>query len=372
MPSENEERFYYPALDGLRFIAFLLVFIHNAQPILSNSFLNKLSEYGWIGVDLFFCLSAFLLTKLLLLEHKQNGKINIRNFYIRRALRIGPLYFLYVAIAMIFLAPLQGKNLNIPLHVAGLGTFTFNFVYFALLPSPILAVIHLWAISFEAQFYVVIPWFARFVAEISRKSKWLVLLLVFAAGISARALFIYFQFKHPAVYFLPFTHFDSILGGAAIGMGLLDGTLRKIPGWATFVFAATGFTLVFLLPNNDVTSWGLMLTYLLTGVAAVLLIAAVAIGDSKYLKAVLGSKILAYLGKVSYGLYIFHPGALALAYRIVTASGETNRQSNGNDFRALLLGLLLAIVFSTASFQMIEKPFLKRKRFFSQVLSGSG
>ena len=56
---EASQRFYYPELDGLRFVAFLLVFIHNANPILKGTFLEKFSEYSWFGVDLFFCLSGF-------------------------------------------------------------------------------------------------------------------------------------------------------------------------------------------------------------------------------------------------------------------------------------------------------------------------
>lgn len=73
MQPEIKPRFYLPELDGLRFIAFMFVFIHNANPILKGTFLEKFSEYSWFGVDLFFCLSGFLITKLLVLEYEQNG-----------------------------------------------------------------------------------------------------------------------------------------------------------------------------------------------------------------------------------------------------------------------------------------------------------
>src|SRR5262245_16629502 len=76
MRSENNSRFYYPELDGLRFIAFLLVFIHNAPSVSSSKTWTLLHDYGWIGVDLFFCLSGFLITRLLVTEYQHNGTIH--------------------------------------------------------------------------------------------------------------------------------------------------------------------------------------------------------------------------------------------------------------------------------------------------------
>ncbi|HNQ93994.1 MAG TPA: acyltransferase [Anaerolineales bacterium] len=136
MSLETKPRFYLPELDGLRFIAFLLVFIHNANPILKRTFLERFSEYSWFGVDLFFCLSGFLITKLLVMEHRQTGKINFRNFYIRRILKIWPLYFFYLILGSIIIAPVDGRNINLPWHIVSLSTFTFNFAYLALLPLP--------------------------------------------------------------------------------------------------------------------------------------------------------------------------------------------------------------------------------------------
>src|SRR5437868_2879263 len=97
-PSEN--RFYYPSLDGLRFFAFLLVFLHHSlldwtspNPLI-NFFLIAIEKNGWLGVDLFFVLSGFLITTLLLKERSDNGNYSLKNFWIRRALRIWPLYYL--------------------------------------------------------------------------------------------------------------------------------------------------------------------------------------------------------------------------------------------------------------------------------------
>lgn len=79
---------YFPELDSLRFLAFLAVFIHHAPFAGFIEGWETLHRYGWIGVDVFLCLSAFLFAKLLFAEHTQKGGINVRYFYLRRLLRI--------------------------------------------------------------------------------------------------------------------------------------------------------------------------------------------------------------------------------------------------------------------------------------------
>ena len=105
-------RFYVPQLDGLRFIAFLLVFAHHGQRLsnllssgsIGRSVLDFLERRGWFGVDLFLVLSAFLITSLLLIEYDRHRNISLRGFYMRRILRIWPLYYLMTMVGF-FLLP---------------------------------------------------------------------------------------------------------------------------------------------------------------------------------------------------------------------------------------------------------------------------
>jgi peptidoglycan/LPS O-acetylase OafA/YrhL len=355
-------RFYLPELDGLRFIAFLLVFIHNANPILQGTFLETFSEYSWFGVDLFFCLSGFLITKLLVTEYEQTGKINIRNFYIRRALRIVPLYFFYVVIGAIIIAPVEGRNVNLGWHIATLGTFTFNFAYLALLPSPILIFIHLWSISYEMQFYAVAPWFIRRMnkASSSTKIKWL--LALFTLGLLIRGLFIALEFHPAAVYFLPVAHFDSLIGGIVLGLRVLDYDTKKIKPLFLWIAGIASGLFVFILPNNDATTWGLMLTYLLIGVSATLVVYLVSTQEYSLVHLWLGNPVLVYLGKISYGLYIYHFGAFTLAVIIADTNQLTYPQ---NLIPVLNIAFVITLMGSIFSYHIIERPTLALKNRFS-------
>src|SRR5690606_2476800 len=95
-----------PELDGLRFIAFLLVFLHHlpfpSEWLARSPLLSRIHAFGWIGVDIFLVLSAYLLTRLAIEERRHTGRFDVVRFYMRRALRIWPLYFLGLAIGFFF------------------------------------------------------------------------------------------------------------------------------------------------------------------------------------------------------------------------------------------------------------------------------
>jgi peptidoglycan/LPS O-acetylase OafA/YrhL len=367
--SPKRTGFYSPELDGLRFLAFLLVFIHNASPIFPASFLKTFAEYGWMGVDLFFCLSAFLITKLLVMEYRRDGRINIQNFYFRRILRIWPLYFFYVALASSLVILGHGDGAGLLKHIAGLATFTFNLVYFALLPSPLLIFIHLWSISYEEQFYAIIPWLLRKLLTLTERHKRAFFIVVFLLGSSTRALFIYFQMSPSFIYILPFTRFEAILGGTAIGLGLFDKQLGRIRARALFAAGVLSLVPVFRLPNTDVLGWGLMLTYPLVGIGMSLILFSLMRHAATPLTDILRGKPLAYLGKISYGLYVYHFALLGLASRICTDLLRLPLYQPANSIMTLTLGLAMTVLSAILSYRLVEKPFLRLKERFSLVVS---
>jgi peptidoglycan/LPS O-acetylase OafA/YrhL len=153
----SPQRFYRPELDGLRFYAFLGVFICHTLPTSEEYYRGLHLQLPWLwgaavragtsGVDLFFALSAFLITSLLLKERLETGGVSLRLFYIRRILRIWPLYFLVIALGI----------QSLPWHlVVGYVLFVSNWMYVSLgavrsICAP------LWTVSIEEQFYIVWP-----------------------------------------------------------------------------------------------------------------------------------------------------------------------------------------------------------------------
>jgi peptidoglycan/LPS O-acetylase OafA/YrhL len=146
-------RFYLPQLDGLRFLAFASVFLAHGMWGTPRPWLARLQPVGNYGVDLFFVLSSYLLTTLLLREQAATGRIHVIAFWLRRGLRIWPLY-VAVVLGLAVATSLSWW------YVLGLATFAFNWqltVPFTGTPALLTAMTLLWSLSVEEQFYWVWP-----------------------------------------------------------------------------------------------------------------------------------------------------------------------------------------------------------------------
>jgi peptidoglycan/LPS O-acetylase OafA/YrhL len=166
-PPARTERFYRPELDALRFFAFLGVFVFHAAPR-TMDFYNAAGYPHWLsnvlipafgagayGVDLFFALSAYLITSLLLRERAATGAVDLRGFYLRRILRIWPLYLCFVAFAAVAAKVLPWQNLPMR-YVVGYSLLAGNWVY-AFYGLPASFATPLWTVSIEEQFYLAWP-----------------------------------------------------------------------------------------------------------------------------------------------------------------------------------------------------------------------
>lgn len=358
---------YFPELDVLRFFAFLLVFIHHTPVISKHPLWLGLHRYGWLGVDLFLCLSAFLFTKLLYTEYQRTGTINIPYFYVRRTLRIWPLYYFFI-IAMMVVGYFNKYNFEtLYLRIIGMVTFTDNFVTaYSTKYNPFPYVAHLWTIAYEEQFYAIIPWALRYLFKTASHVKLLILVAVMGIGFMFRAAFIWLQIPHPAIWVLPVTHFDSILFGLFIGLGLFDSVLNKIPWVLTGLVSLGVFAAIFHLPSVEAVTWNLMLTYPLTGLAAALLLHTVLRAGSSPVLGWLFSRPLAFLGKTSYGLYVYHFLAIQVSSKVFSVDSSNYWQWV---LAVFFLPLLLTIIISSISYLLLEKPFLRIKDRFAIVAS---
>jgi len=179
----KKTRFYAPQLDSLRFLAFLLVLIHHSQYYEAIPLWVTISKYGWMGVDLFLCLSAFLFARLLYVEFQEKGDIHIGYFYLRRGLRIWPLYWFFFGLMLTLSIGQHGSNPYLWKRSLGMLTFTDNLVSMSLgYNLALLYSAHLWTISYEEQFYLVIPWALRALYRLKKSAAFAILSALMLAG----------------------------------------------------------------------------------------------------------------------------------------------------------------------------------------------
>ena len=364
-----------PGLDGLRAIAFLLVFAFHTDYL----------QFGWMGVSLFFVLSGFLITGILL-DMKQTlaTKDYFFKFYGRRFLRIFPLYYFYLFLMTtlaIWLFSISYRPLYMQIFLDQVwyaifyvydfffGTIAFNYSFF---------LDHFWSLSVEEQFYIFWPLLILLVPEESLKKLFLGV-IVFGLIFRIAFLFIYragvFRFLGEsaplAIFPLPFSHMDAFAFGAYIShFGIPKAKEQFLPllvalpiiGFAS-QYIATGeigtissLGYPILLPNGYQFIWGYTL---LNYFFAVTIYSVVKHGlFNRFLE----SPPLRYLGKISYGLYVYHFPVIWFSIRV-------------RDFGVVdpfakpviaLISFIGTLLVASLSYLYLEKPLLNLKdRFFA-------
>lgn len=366
---KDEPAFYHPELDVLRFFAFLAVFFHHALPGERSVYLgNGLSfsatqwvlaakEAGAYGVDLFFVLSSYLITELLLREHASRGRFSISAFYVRRALRIWPLYFTFLA-ATIFVVPILLPNDQFgPIYIVAFALFIGNWAC-ASYGLPFSVASPLWSVSVEEQFYLGWPLSLRLFGI---KRIKLLAVLMLGLALATRIFMAAYGFEHPAVWCNTLARLDPIAVGAILAFSL-GGRAVQISSVSRVLLcgvAVAGFLLVArYLSQAGPTS---VITYTFTALASVLLLVSVLKTDAPLLR-VAPFSWLVYLGRISYGLYVFHLLALAL---IAGLSSVPLLGISLNFERRLIFSFLLTISLAAISYRWLEHPFLRLKKRFT-------
>jgi peptidoglycan/LPS O-acetylase OafA/YrhL len=341
---------YTPALDGLRGVAVLAVIAYHAFAFPGG---------GFLGVELFFVLSGFLITTLLLQERDESGGISLRAFYRRRALRLLPALFVvvgaYLVISVIRFS-VGDPDADGGLLRAGYGAFVglayvsnAAIAWHGNLPSGIQ---HLWSLAEEEQFYLVWPVVLLFLLRL-RASK-TVLLALASAGVVAlelhRLQLALAGAPERRLYMAPDTAADAILMGCVLGILFSSGTLERVvrrPLWRRAVAplgALTVVAAVFLVPNTDympLYQWLLPLVVL--GGAVVIAVAACDSGS--LMSRALSNRWLVNPGRRSYGLYLWHPVLLfALGVSLPIPA------------------VAASFVAAGLSYTYVEQPFLGRRR----------
>jgi peptidoglycan/LPS O-acetylase OafA/YrhL len=371
---------HYPALDGLRGLAVLMVFIfHYGGGLKSHlvpvRLVGILTEAGWVGVMVFFALSGFLITGHFFDSRGEPHRL--RNFYMRRILRIFPLYFLVLLISTVaslqhgYPWPLMKPLGYYALFLQDLPNLAILSMYY---PSP-LPIYHLWSIAVEEQFYLFWPLLMLLVR--TRRAALGLALWIFTFS----AIFRLVVYGLPSLAVYRYTQvFDKFLfthaGGLALGCaaalairsskaGRKSTSSRTINRWATGAFFL-GLA-VFLYSSFLSKSFYLASPIqFIVGLPGICLAAAAAIpilirvGPARN---ILSASPLRALGRVSYGFYVFHIFLQPLFDLIGTAITHT---TSGDMYQLvrLLAAFPISLLAAWLSYHFLERPFLRLKRHF--------
>jgi peptidoglycan/LPS O-acetylase OafA/YrhL len=364
-------RFYRPELDALRFLAFLMVFgshvvtwPQGASPFGSPLlFARAIVAGGGLGVDLFFVLSAYLITELLLREKQVTGALDVRAFYVRRILRIWPLYFAVIAAAFALQFVVAAVK-NRPVHYTFPPEALAAFVFLAgnwystggFLASPVAP---LWSVSIEEQFYLLWPlWVRRCTARGLRITAFVLIGVAFAT----RFYLLGQGVREAAIWCNTFARLDPIAVGILIALtlhgrefrlGRVQRALLFVGGVSLIAIPAT----VLRIGEDAIPVTHGMIGYPL-GTFAVAMIFFSFLGSS-----LTARQPLLYLGQISYGLYVFHVFGLKLVHKSLPGDGTAVVAARA----VVALGVTIAI--AAASYRWLEKPFLRLKCRFAHIAS---
>lgn len=377
-PAESGDRVYFPELDGLRFIAFLLVFLfHQGVPplvlgqVVGRTVGRCLRENGWVGVELFFVLSGFLITTLLLREEAAYGRVDLKAFWTRRVLRIWPLYYLVVAVSFGLLPWLDGQ-FSTPDGRNIVGRYLPSFLVFLgnwsmIIRGPVNydAQSILWSVCVEEQFYLVVP---LIVALIRPRLRLPLVLTGMGAAIATRAYISSTHPSHLAVHFNTFAQADTLLSGVALALLLGRNPRASRAGawlaWLQWPIYALALWVLWRANLAHGAVWRKTWEFVAVWVAGVGVVA-VAVTVPGWFRAALAYPRLVWLGKISYGLYMFHEVAFWLRDRFARAVGWFPN----DQYLLPILAFALTVGLAAGSYYGFERRFLRLKRGWTRVLS---
>jgi peptidoglycan/LPS O-acetylase OafA/YrhL len=312
-----------------------------------------------LGVDAFFLISGFLITYLLLTEKQNNEKINIGKFYLRRALRILPLYYLSVVIAPMLLY--LTKNQHSPDYLSTI-FFLNNFKTIAT-ESWDYPFAHFWSICVEEHFYLFWPLVIAFVPQKKLPAVFSILILICILFRGYASMFI--PYSYFTLYLHTISRIDVLLIGAVLAyLHFTKPFAPTISIWVRISIYSLFTLLLFLEPNN---LWEGAFSAM---VKKYFYIAVIAFEMINYLfneKAFMNFKkknFLHYLGKTSYGIYMF--GNMLIPF-VIGIESKIKHTFLHNVFVFLLLNVVITCIVSVISYELFEKHFLSFKKRFEIV-----
>ena len=366
---------YFPGLNGLRTLAALSVVVFhltldfdrfNLSPYLFGTLADgkpKGFAMAGFGVTIFFALSGFLITYLLLAEKKQQ-EINIKNFYFRRLLRIWPLYYLYLAaaVAVIFYFKLYFNGGTLLLYIFFAANFPFileNIPFIAESTLPYLR--HYWSLGVEEQYYLFWPWVVK---KVNNKLQIFVIVFI-VVFVLLKCFFHFFYMKTIVAASFNVIRFDCMLIGSlgAIYYFNQQALFLKIAG--SKLAQAIAWIVILLLLLNKFHIASVIDHEIVSAVTVMLIIGQITV---KNRLVNLDIKIFDFLGKISYGMYVIHPLIIFFSAMLLK---DINLPTVIKYIVAYAFVVGATIFLSWLSYEYFEKRFLKIKARFTAVASSN-
>ena len=335
-----------PQLDGVRGLAILLVLIHNIDSF-SLLHLSEISAHGWMGVDLFFVLSGFLITGILLDTKKSDGYF--KNFYARRCLRIWPLYYsllIFMFFIVPHLRPSEARTIferSSPWWAYPL--FLQNFL--VAIPARAAGALGVtWSLAIEEQFYLIWPLFVRHFSSVQVKRIAMGVILL------SSPLRFYLNLHHVDIYSNFFCRLDGLMAGALLAVLVRSEAFVPLKHiklvWVSFIAA----TAIAIWTDNLQALW---ITFSMTSLASVSLVYLALFCQRKWFQSIFENRFLTYTGVISYGLYMLHKIPWDISKEIFGAR---------HPFFSTCMAIVFSYLLAALSWTVLEKPFVKLKRFF--------
>ncbi len=366
---------YFHNLDGLRFLAAILVVINHIEIFKSNTGISNISHIPFIGkmgehaVTLFFVLSGFLITYLLLSEKEATQTIGIKNFYWRRILRIWPLYYLIIYGAF-FLFP-HVDLFYVPNFTDHIPEFYVlkSILYFGFVPNvaiviltPVALAHHTWSIGVEEQFYLVWPVIVKYMKKLV-----IIFLAIIITYLSIKVItyaiwkFGYFtndnvsrQLGFIVYRVVELTRIDSMAIGAIGAYLFINKQLPSKIIFAWYFQISLYIITVFLLINYPDMG---VFTSEIFSILFILIILNLALNKNTILN--LEFPVLKKMGRISYGIYMYHPIVIALVINIIGAYSINNIWMD--NMIIYIAVIVITLLVSWISYRYVEKRFLGMK-----------
>ncbi|MBS1591536.1 MAG: acyltransferase [Bacteroidetes bacterium] len=349
---------YIKAFDTLRAFAVTFVIINHSFP--NTAFIHKIA-FGEIGVYFFFVLSGFLITTILLNEKEQSYSIKrkLGIFYIRRSLRIFPAYYLFLFINFLFQQP------DLIKHTAYFLTYTQSFIFFKT-ASYAGALSPTWTLAVEEQFYLLWPFIILFAPK-KHLLKIIIGCILFSplfrisVAVAGRLVG---QNTSLSLALMP-SNMLCLCSGALLAYTIFykeENFLHRVLSKKIFILSIVVYLSI---PFLGITSlWISIISQTLMSIISSYIILTILKGKSKHI-AFLNTKITVYIGKISYGMYLYHTVAAAIIFNLLVKPLNIHVSIGDSDLYNFLITFSTTILVASVSWFLFEKPINMFKRKFS-------